>query len=157
MRKVLSGKPVIIISPDGVDFNALKQLNMNFNDLSEAMRQLNYFSLDQISYAIVETNGKITVLPNAENSPLTAKDLKLTKSEPTIPIILICDGKPMTENLKLAGLNEDFVLKHAQKMNTKNLKDIIIATIDNDGKMYMQVKNQPYKTFNVNFKGGENW
>lgn len=157
MRKILSGKPVIIITPDGVDYQALKQLNMNFNDLSEAMRELNYFSLDQIAYAIVETNGKMTILPNADNSPVVAQDLKLNKQEPTIPIILVCDGKTMPENLKLAQLNEEFILKQALKMNTKNIKDIIIATIDNDGKMYMQVKNKPYKTFNVNFKGGGNW
>src|SRR5574344_1000390 len=68
MRKVINGKPVLIMTPDGINYTALKDLNMNLNDLNEALRNLNYFSLDQIQYAIVETNGKITVLPNSQNA-----------------------------------------------------------------------------------------
>jgi len=155
LRKVLNGKPVIIITPDGIDYKSLKKLNMNFNDLNEALRELNYFSYDQIAYAIVETNGKITVLPNADNSPLTAEDLKLQKKEPTIPLMLVCDGKIMKDNLEISGLNEEFILEQAKKFKTKKIKDITVATIDNDGKMYLQIKNMPYKSFNTSFKGGD--
>ena len=79
MRKVINGKPVLIITPDGINYDALKKLNMNLNDLNEALRNLNYCSLDQIEYAIVETNGKITVLPNADNAPLCATDFNIKK------------------------------------------------------------------------------
>ena len=157
MRKLISGKPVIVINPNGVDYEALKKLNMNFNDLNEALRGLNYFSLDQIQYAIVETNGKITVLPNAENAPLCATDFGIKKEESTLPIMLICDGKIMTENMKVANVDKYFLQKHIQKVGVFKVKDVLIATIDNNGKMYIQPKDKQYQTITTNYKGGGNW
>lgn len=157
LRKIISGKPVIVINPNGIDYESLKKLNMNFNDLNEALRGLNYFSLDQIQYAIVETNGKITVLPNADNAPLCATDFDIKKEESTLPIMLICDGKIMKENMRIAKLSEDFLCKEIQKAGAFKIKDVMIATIDNAGKMYVQPKDKKYKTFTTNFKGGDNW
>ena len=57
-RKLISGKPVIIISPKGIDYENLKKLNLNLNDVQESLRTLNYYNFDDIQYAIVETNGK---------------------------------------------------------------------------------------------------
>jgi len=157
MRKLFSGKPVIVMNPKGIDYEALKKLNMNFNDLCEALRGLNYFSFDQIQYAIVETNGKITVLPNADNAPLCATDFDIKKEESTLPIMLICDGKIMKDNLMIAKLSEDFLLKEIQKAGVFKIKEVMIATIDNSGKMYVQQKDKQYKTFTTNYKGGDNW
>lgn len=158
MRKVISGKPVLLMTPSGVDHNALKELNMNLNDLSEALRNLNYFSLDQVQYAIVETNGKITVLPNKDNAPLCASDFdNVKKPESTLPIMLVCEGKYLKENMKLAEVTEDFVLNQLKRAGTTKVKDVVVATIDNAGKVYIQLKDKPYKTFNTNFKGGDNW
>lgn len=157
MRKLISGKPVIVINPNGIDYESLKKLNMNFNDLSEALRGMNYFSFDQIQYAIVETNGKITVLPNADNAPLCATDFNLQKEETTLPITLVCDGKLMKDNLKIAQVNEYFVQKSIQKAGIFKIKDCMLATLDNSGKMYVQPKSKQYKTFTVNYKGGGNW
>ena len=157
MRKLFNGKPVIVINPSGIDYEALKKLNMNFNDLSEALRGLNYFSFDQIQYAIVETNGKITVLPNADNAPLCATDFNIQKEESTLPIMLVCDGKLMKDNLKIAQINEDFVQRQLKKVNINKLKDCVIATIDNSGKMYIQPKDKQYQTLTVDYKGGGNW
>mgnify|MGYP003298445989 CR=1 FL=1 len=157
MRKLISGKPVIVINPNGIDYEALKKLNMNFNDLSEALRGLNYFSFDQIEYAIVETNGKITVLPNADNAPLCATDFGLQKEESTLPIMLICDGKLMKDNLKIAQVDEYFIQKQIQKAGAFKVKEVMIATIDNAGKMYIQPKDKKYKSFSTNYKGGDNW
>lgn len=157
IRKLISGKPIIVITPNGIDYNALKKLNMNFNDLNEALRGLNYFSLDQIQYAIIETNGKITVLPNADNAPLCATDFNIKKSKSTLPIMLICDGKIVKENLTLAKLSEEFLLENIKKAGAFKIKDVHILTIDNDGKIYVQPKNKPYTTFSTKFKGGDNW
>lgn len=157
MRKILNGKPVIVINPNGIDYEALKKLNMDFNDLCESLRELNYFSLDEVAYAIVETNGKMTVLPNSQNAPLTAEDLKIKKEKSALPIMLICDGKPMKDNLKIAKIDNDFLLKQCARVGAYKFKDVAFASIDNSGKMYIEPRNKKYKTFYVSFKGGENW
>lgn len=155
MRKVINGKPVLVITPQGVNYEALKELNMNLNDLNEALRNLNYFSLDQIEYAIVETNGKMTVLPNSQNAPLCATDFNIKKEQSALPIMLINDGKFMKENLNVAKLNEQFVLKHIRKAGAYNPKDVIICTIDNLGKIYVQIKDKPYQVIQTNHKIGD--
>ena len=59
-RKVISGKPVIIISPKGIDYENLKKLNLNLNDVQESLRNLNYYSFLPRSYTFF--NFRITVI-----------------------------------------------------------------------------------------------
>lgn len=156
-RKVISGKPVIIISPDGIDYENLKKLNLNLNDIQESLRNLNYFNFDDIEYAIVETNGKITVIPKVASTPVTCEDLKINKPENRLIIMLISDGKIVKENLKLCGVDEDFILRNIKKAGESKIKNILIFTIDNDGNMYIQPKNKKYVTLKTSFEGGDNW
>lgn len=153
-RKVVNGKAVIIVSPNGIDYENMKSLNMNINDLTESLRVLNYYSLDQIAYAIVETNGKISVIPNADNAPLTASDLKIKKEKSLLPLILISEGKIIKENLEVSQIEESFVLKQLKNNGIYDVKEVVIATIDNNGKMYLQAINSKYKCFQTNYKGG---
>ena len=155
MRKVINGKPVLVITPKGVNYEALKELNMNLNDLYEAMRNLNYFSLDQIEYAIIETNGKMTILPNSQNAPLCATDFNIKKEPSTLPIMLINDGKLMKDNMNVAKCDEAFILKYIKKVGAFKPKDVLICTIDNQGKMYVQVKDKPYQVMQTNHKVGD--
>lgn len=158
LRQMFNGKPIIVVSPNGVEYDALKKLNMDFNDLCEALREMNIFSFDEVQYAIIETNGQLTVLPNAENAPLTATDFKIKKEESTLPIIIICDGKKIKENMKIAQIDDNFLYQQIKKAGAFKFKDVLIATIDNAGKMYIQAKDKKFVTFSVNkFKGGENW
>lgn len=155
MRKVINGKPVIIISPNGIDYENLKKLNMNINDLNEALRNLNYFSFEDIDYAIVETNGKISVLPKSSASPVTNGDLKL-KTEPNyLPIMLICEGKYLKENFKTADVTTDFVEKILNKNGIFEMKDVIFLTLDNSGKIVLQVKDKPPIVVQSKYKGGK--
>ena len=144
-RTVVNGKPIIVISPRGLDYNSLKTLNMNVDDLIESLRENNYFSFEDVLYAIVETNGKLTVLPKIEKSPLTVGDANLNLSENKLPIVLVQDGKFMKENLILARIDESFVLKQIEKVGTNKIKDILVATLDQEGKMYIQQKNKQFK------------
>lgn len=156
LRKVINGKPVIIISPNGIDYENLKKLNMNISDLSEALRGMNYFSLDQIEYAIVETNGKISVLPNANNSPVTVGDLKIKSECSGIPLTLICEGKFMKENLVIAELKQEFVMSQIKKQGCYDIKEVVVFTIDKCGNIFLQIKDRPAQKLHINYKGG-NW
>lgn len=156
-RKVISGKPVIIISPEGIDYENLKKLNLNLNDIQESLRTLNYYNFDDIEYAIVETNGKITVIPKVASTPPTCEDLQISKPENHLIMILISDGKLVKENLEVAKLDENFILKQIKKIGESKIKDILVFTLDNNGNMYIQPKNKPYVTLKTSFEGGNNW
>lgn len=157
LRQAINGKPVIVIGPNGVDYKALKSLNMNFNDLQESIRTDGYFNLEEILYAIVQTNGSISVLPRAPYAPLTAQDMKIEKDTASLPIIIFAEGKFQKENMGLAKLNEEFVKKHLSSSGFEQLKDILLITINQSGKLYIQPKQGKFITKETNYNGEENW
>lgn len=156
-QKIINGKPVIVIGPDGIIYKNLKALNMSLADLQEALRNCNVSSFDEVQYAIVETNGQMSVILKKSKSPATNEDLKIKVGESTFPMIIIDDGKLNKENMKTAKVDEAFINNILQKKKIKNHKDVIVLSIDNQGEIYLQSKNGNCETFNVNFNGGGNW
>lgn len=151
-RTFLNGKPVIIIDEDGIDYEALKKLNMTLNDLNEGLRACDCFNIADVAYAIVETNGNVSVLLKSLASPATKEDLKLSIKDVSLNVILINDGKIMKENLKCLNLTESFLLKIAKEQKTKSISDILIFSINQNGEIFYQEK---YKSCKTIFKKGE--
>lgn len=154
-RRMFSGKPVILLDPEGVNFVNLQKVNMNFNDLSEGLHSAGYFNLEELLYVILQTNGTMTVVPRAPFAPLTANDLKITKDPATLPIIIITKGKILKDNMNLAGINEEFILKHVKKVGIKSIKNIILLTINNSGKIYVQGRNSKFECIETGYQGGK--
>lgn len=156
MRKLFSGKPVILVDPDGVNYENLQKVNMNFNDLTEGIHTAGYFSLDEILYVILQTNGTMTIVNRAPYSPVTAEDLKIDKPPATLPMIIVTKGKINKENLTKAEIDETFILNEVKKVGITSIKDILIMTINNTGKIYVQPKGKKFSTIQSNYNGG-NW
>lgn len=148
LRKLISGQPVIVMSPSGINYKALKKLNMNLNDLQESLRQCNYFNFEQIQYAIIETNGKMSVIPTAQDAPATAKDVKANNPTPQLPALIISDGKKMKDNMEKLNIDEDVLNNLLEKLKIKNIKQVIVMSLDNSGKLYYQLKDESYKVIN---------
>ncbi len=145
----LSGKPVIVINPNGIDYKALKNLNLSVDDVFEAIRGCGYFSLEQVQYAIMETNGKMSVLPKSEFSTVTIQDMKLNVEKNSIPINLINEGKVLKENLKIAQIDEVKVMEILKQANIKKVKDVLLLTLDKNGLVYLQKFGQKYQTMQI--------
>lgn len=145
---VVSGKPVIVINPNGIDCKAMKKLSINIDDIFEAMRGLGYFSLEQVEYAIMETNGKISVLPKAELAPATNQSVGAKVEKAAIPINIISEGKVLKENLALANLDENFLQEFLNNnLNKAKIKDVLVMTIDDNGIVYLQLKQGQKQIF----------
>lgn len=159
LRYALTGKPAIVVRPSGIDYNELRRLNMTIDDLMELVRGCQYFEIDQIAYAIIETNGNLCVIPKSNSQPASREDLNI-KSEPAaLPMNLIMDGKLMKQNLAIANVDERFLEKYYKKVNVANHKQIILFTIDNNGKIFIQPKKRDrYYTFvESGYSGGKKW
>jgi len=144
----ISGKPVIIINPNGVDYKALKALNLSIDDLFEAIRGQGCFSIDEVYYAIMETNGKISVLTKAANSPVTNETLKKQVEETELPVNLVSEGKILKDNLKLAKVSEESISKFVQeKIKGGKVKKVLVFTLDRNGKVVLQMMNGQCMTF----------
>ena len=144
VRRILSGRPIVVISPNGIEYQAMKELNMNIDDLLEMIRQANFYSLDQVLYAIIETNGKMSVIPTPSNAPATAKDVNATPAPATLPIMVVSDGKILKDNLKALKLKQSEFNSLLKRLDINSVKDLIVMSIDQNNKIYYQKKNEKY-------------
>ena len=145
----ISGKPVIVIDKDGINYQALKKLNITIDDLFESIRESGYFNFSEVQYAIMETNGQVSVMPKPDNAPVTNADLKIKKEEDTLPLTIISEGKYMEENLELSDKSVEFFDKLLKKQNVQSVKKVLILTITKQGEVFFQEKNKPCKVINI--------
>lgn len=103
-RKLLNGKPIVVIERGNLLPDVLKELNMNIDDLLEALRAGGYFDPGEVEYAIIETNGTMTVLPKSQFRPLTPADISVEAEPADMPVTVVMEGNFMGANMK--GLQE---------------------------------------------------
>lgn len=138
MRDILNGKPVIIIDPNGIDFKELKKLNISMEELMEAIRNLDYFDLSEISYAIIERNGKITIIPKTANMPVTRQDMKLVKTENELFTCIVEDGRVIKKNCSDMGILPNVVIPDITHKIGCGIKEIAFASLSESGDVYVQ-------------------
>jgi len=148
-RTLLNGQPVIVIKPTGIDYKMLKKLNMTINDLTEGLRASQCFDINDVEYAIVETNGNISVLLKKDSQPVSNKDMKLNLPEPALNIILVNDGKIIRDNLIFLNLNDEFIQNILKKQKIKNINDVLIFSINKTGNINLQEKNKNAISFKI--------
>ena len=157
-RYLLTGKPAIVISPKGINYKELKELNMTLDDLMELVRGCCVFNLSEIAYAIIETNGNLCVIKKSECEPPTREDFKVKVSQNGLPVNIIMDGSVMNDNVSMAGIDNKFIQKCVEKANLKRVKDVLIMTLDNNGEVFIQGKNtEECFSFQMKFDGGDRW
>lgn len=138
-QDVISGTPIIVIDKNGVRLDALQSMNMQMNDLLQAMRAAGYFSVDQLAYAIFETNGQLSVIPYPQQEePQNA----------SLPVPLIVDGQWVKEDVSYYHVNKDDVEKIFARFDL-TVDKLLVVTLDEYGKMLIQPENQKYITLNA--------
>lgn len=154
-RKLFNGKPVILVDPDGVNYDNMQKVNMNFNDLMEGLHTAGYFNLEELLYVILQTNGTMTVLTRAQYAPLTASDLQIQKEQASLPMIIVTKGKILKDNLIKAKIDDDFLNAQIKRVGYNSIKEILILTLNNNGKMYIQGKRGSFQTLETDYEGGQ--
>lgn len=139
-RKFLNGKPVIIIEKGNILPSVMKELNMNIDDIMESLRGAGYFNPSEVEYAILETNGNMSVLPKADSRPLSAKDVDIKVCKSEIPLTMIMEGAFVGENV--ASVEPDMKNKVLKYIEDKHLspEDILVLLVSGNN-----VFIQPYR------------
>lgn len=127
MRKLLEGEPSIIVHKGKFSYHTLKKNRLDLNQALMLIRQQGYFSINEIEYAILETNGLVSVLPKAEFDTPTRQDMKLQSTPATLATNIILDGEVLWDNLKLAGLDENWLRKELSKQHVDHYSDVFFA------------------------------
>ena len=146
-KRILSGKPSLVLNKNGVDFYELKQNNMDVEDLIESMRSAGFYSLDDLDYAIFESNGKLS----------TKEKLDYDKKKTALPLLIINDGHVKDKNLAIIKMSQVELDKIIKDNGAKSIKQVGVMTVDGNGKVYFQLQHSKYITFNISLKEGVKW
>ena len=127
LRKFISGSPVVIIENGVLKQQELKKLRFSIDDLMEGLRSKDIFDVSEVLYALVETNGKISVVKKGTNQTVTANMLNLQVQEETPPTIVISDGILVKENIKKYHIDPNWIDEILKKKHLSQ-KDVFIMT-----------------------------
>jgi uncharacterized membrane protein YcaP (DUF421 family) len=148
VRKILDGSPVILIQNGNIIEKNLFKSKLTINDLLEELRQKEVFNIAEVEFAVFETSGKFSVLLKSQFKPVTASDMSITPKHKGLCANLIIDGKVISKNLKLSGKNEDWLNEQLIKNNT-NINNVLLASLDTEDVLTIQLKNNTIKVYNV--------
>ena len=133
LRRLLCGKPVILVENGKILQKNLKKTRVNLDELTEFLRQNNILELETVKYAILETNGQISVFPYGSALPPSAKDAGIRGSDPYLPVTLISDGRVLRDNFDLLHLERGFLEEQLRAHNC-TAKEVYLLTVDPRGK-----------------------
>lgn len=139
-RAVICGRPTILIEKGKIiEENLLYEL-YTLNDLLEQLRIDNTPNIADVEYAILETNGQLSIIPKTNKKPLTPSDMSISANYEGLPIDLIVDGDINDENMNKAKVSKDWLIKELNKLGIKRIEDTLFASIDSSDKLFAQAK-----------------
>lgn len=138
LRKWISGYPTIIIEKGLLLDENMKKMKYSLDDLNEGLRQKDIFNIEEVEYALLESNGALSVLKKEEYRPLTKQDISIHPSQrATMPIEFIMDGELIQKNLN-PPYTMDWLLQELRKRNV-TVEDTYYAVKGTNGKLYIDL------------------
>lgn len=135
LRKYVNGSPTILMNNGKLYRKNMKKAKLDLSEFLTMCREQGYFDLNDIQTAIFEYNGKLTILPNSANRPLTPADMELHPEPDLINTEVIMDGRIMGENLKRMGLDLKWLEKQIKAQGFHDVKEIFLGLCDNNNQL----------------------
>ena len=140
--RLVMGQAVPIISGGKILRHNLARNYLPLELLLSDLRTVDAPNLSEVEFAVLETNGHISVLKKSDYQPVTPKDLNIATGRSGLPAILVNDGKVIIENLAQLGYDEKWLKNELMKKGITDIQEMYVATLDSAGELYYSVKNQ---------------
>ena len=132
LRRLVCGSPVVVIEDGRLLQKQMKRLRLTTDDLCAQLRQQNIFSLEDVQYCIMETNGILSVLEKPHKRKPCADDLDILIPDKKIEAVAVSDGEILKTSLDLCGHSEDDVF-NILNSNNIDLDEVFLMTLDGNG------------------------
>ena len=129
IRKLLCGKPVILIENGNILQQNLRKTRISLDELTGHLREKDVLDIRSVQYAILETNGNLSVFPYPKEKPASAKDARIQVRQQFLPITIVSDGELMEHNLAVAKKDKRW-LRRILEENHAQLQDTWLLTVD---------------------------
>lgn len=136
LRALLAGVPSILIRDGKMDQKEMRRTRMTLDEVLEELRLQGYTDPACVKYAILETNGQLSILPYADQKPPTAKDLGVCVPDAGLPLVLINDGRLISDNLRRRGLDENWLHKRLEEYQVSGVDKVFLLTVDEQNQTY---------------------
>ena len=129
IRKLLCGKPVILIENGNILQQSLRKTRISLDELTGHLREKDVLDIRSVQYAILETNGNLSVFPYPKEKPASAKDARIQVRQQFLPITIVSDGELMEHNLAVAKKDKRWLHRILEE-NHAQLQDTWLLTVD---------------------------
>ncbi len=141
-RSLLAGKPALLIAHGRVDQRQMRRNRFTPDELAEALRNQGALDLNEVEYAILETDGKLNVILAPGSRPVTAAQMHVQAPDAGYPLIVINDGHVLGENLKILGKDERWLEKYLRSQRIASPRDVYMMTVDMAGGVFLSPKER---------------
>ncbi len=135
VRKWLCGKPVILMENGHILQDNLRRTRITIDELMGHLRLNEVLELDTVQYAILETNGSLSVFLKAGEKPATAREAGIQAEKEYLPVTVVEDGKVLKKNLSLVNKDEKWVDKVLKSKNS-TIKETFVLTVDKTDRIF---------------------
>ena len=139
-RAILCGRPSMVIRNGMVDQREMAKNRLTVDELLEELRIQGYTDLSVVKYAILETNGQLSVLPYANQKPPTARDMKVSVEEGGLPRVVVSDGKLLERSLKALGHDRSWLDRQLAQRGCKDVSKVFLLLVDEGDAVYFAEK-----------------
>ena len=141
LRKILCGKPVILVENGNILQQNLKKTRITLDELTGHLREKDVLDLQTVQYAILETNGNLSVFPYPKEKPASAKEAGVQVKKQYLPITIISDGEMMAKNLKKANKDKAWVHRVLRERQA-TVEDTWLLTVDGSDRIVFYRKEE---------------
>ena len=140
-RALMCGRPSIVIRDGLVDQREMARNRLTIDELLEELRAKGYTDPATVKYAILETNGQLSVLPYANQKPPTAQQLQVSAEESGLPLVVISDGRLLEHNLRALGRDRNWLNQRLEERGCSGLEAVFLLLVDQTGSIYLARKD----------------
>lgn len=140
IRALLCSRPSIVVQDGRILSREMVKNRFTVDELMEELRVVGVTDLETVKYAVLETTGRISVILRKEEQPPTAADLSVSVEENGLPVIVISDGRILTENLKVRNLSDQWLGQQLSGRKIEDISQVFLMTVDEAGKVYLSLK-----------------
>lgn len=139
-NKIVKGRASLIIEKGQINEKEMKKFRMTLDDLTQQLRIKNFASISDVDYAVLESNGDLSVIPKPGKVAVTRQDLGIPTGSEPFPMVFIADGVLIKENLTKSTINEEILIQRLATEGISDYKEVFLSFIDESGVIYVHRK-----------------
>ena len=140
LRALLFGKPSMLVEKGKIKQHEMKKNRFTTDELMEELRNQGYLDISAVEYAVLETDGRLSVIPYPSESPVKPSQLKIEAEDKGYPVVVISDGHVIESNLRLVGRDRNWLKKRLAALGVKDAEQVFLMTVNSAGQVYFAPK-----------------